>query len=37
MDKTENNINLAFAEEINKREEEKDCGRWCPDCPIDKE
>ena len=34
MDETENNIILAFAEEF---EEEKACGRGCPDCPIDKE
>jgi len=37
MDEIENNIILAFAEEFEKREEKKVCGRGCPDCPIDKE
>jgi hypothetical protein len=37
MDETENNISLAFANEIKKREEEKVCGRGCSDCPIDRE
>jgi hypothetical protein len=37
MDETENNISLAFANEIKKREEEKGCRRGCSDCPIDKE
>ena len=37
MDETENNICLAFANEIKKREEEKGCGRGCSDCPIDRE
>ncbi len=37
MDEIENSLTLTFAEEIKKREEEKECGRGCPDCPIDKE
>jgi hypothetical protein len=29
--KTENNITSAFTEEIKKREDGKNYGRWCPD------
>jgi hypothetical protein len=35
MDKIETNISAVSAIEIEKIEEEKECGKWCPDCPLD--
>ncbi len=37
MIETEKSIFIVTTIEIKKRKEEKDCKRWCPDCPLDNE
>jgi hypothetical protein len=35
MTETEMSNLIVPTIELRKRKEEKDCKRWCPDCPLD--